>query len=628
MSDPFVCGIIPTGANEQVLKHFSDLDAMTAKYSALALDFTSELGSFQLPNLSFTVQPPSVFNYALKAPGELPALEQVNPPSIGNVPDSPDYVAVPPVTLDAQPGNAPVIPDPNFNSQPPTPYNPSFPALPTMKDVVDPQFGDRTSGILPPVPRTIVLPNAPAIDWDAIGLDVTLPVFNATPPDPKDFAFTPDAYQTQIVADVKPVIEAMLQGNSGLPAAVENAIWARAAERESQLALRAEQEANGTYASKGFTMPGGALNAAIARVRQDAQDKKVTLSRDVMIRMHEVRIEQLKFAVAQGLAYEDLFVRLYTTVQTLRLDAAKFAVNIALSVFQAYVSKFQVDSELARLQLEAKKTQIQIELGKLEGYRDELEAARLIGTLNQQDIEIYNARLNAVLTDAKIYESEIAAAKLVLDENQQLLQQAKFLIDEEMAKLQAKELEVRVYGAEIQAETAKQQAWATRAQSYVAQLGAWSTAQNVKIENARLLLAENENLTRRFEAIIEGFNAKANLVRTQSDIVVARNRTLIDGYSAQNQGNSAYNSALVEQMRGLIAALQQNVELAIKNGEINIQNSLEGKRLQEQALSTATQAIVQVLASSLSGHSTSASISDSSSASGSCSYSTSQVVTG
>lgn len=625
MSDGFfTCGIGSSGAAAEVLSHFRTLDQFTTKFVEQALTFTDKLGTFQLPNLSFTVPVVDVTKYSITAPGALPTLGAVSDKLFTDtVPTAPNYVNPNPVSLDPLVATAPEVPAPTFALAPGV-YSPTFRPPVELTDIVNPVFGDHTRSIIPPTPRNIVLPTLPVINWDAITFDTTPPAFTAVPPDARDFAFTPDTYTVKIADQVKPAILAMLNGTTGLPAAVENAIWARAAERESMLAFRAEQEAVGTDASRGFTIPSGVLNAARARVRQDAQDKRVTLSRDTMIRTHEVLIEQLKFAVAQGLAYETLFIQLYSTVQGLRLDAAKFAVNIALQVFQAFVTKFQVDAELTRLRAELARDQIQVALGKLQGYEAQLRADQIIGQLNQQDLDRYLGLLNAVLTDAKIYEAEISAAKLLIDEQSLKLQQERTQIDAELAKLQASDIEARIWSSSIQAEATKQSAWGTRAQTYVAQVQAWGTEQNVKIENLRAQIAANGDITARYEAGITGFNAKANYVRTQAELIVQNNQTAIQGYSAQTSGLSSFNLATIEQMRNHITALQQNVELAIKNGEINVQNSLEGKRLEEQALSTATQALSQLSSSALSGHSTSANIGDTSSQNYGCSYSTSQ----
>lgn len=624
----FLCSIGNSGANAQVVQQFANLDNLVTKYDAQVLNIVGELGTFALPNLSYTVQLPSVYDYSLILPGQLPSFDSVDTKGPGDAPAPPEWETVAGVVLDPPPSPAPSIPDPHFTDTAITMYQPSFPGMPVLNEVVNPVFGDHTSAIVAPIPRPITLPPTPDIDWDAIDLDVTLPVFTALPPDPADFAFVLDDYQIQILNDVKPVIESMLQGQSGLPAAVEDAIWARQGERELMLSYRAEDEVKGSYASAGFVMPGGPMNFGIARVRQDAQDKVSTLARDVMIRAHEVVISQLNFAVAQGLAYENLFVQLYTTVQNLRLEAAKFEVQIALQVFQAYVSKFQVDAQLVQLELDTKKMQIQIELGKLEEYRSFLEGQKLIGELNQQDIELYNSRLNAVKTDAEIYATEVQAAKLILDENSQIIEQTKLLIEEEVAKLNAVEVEVKIASELTQREAIKQQTWATRAQTFATEAGVWAQQENVRIENMKAELARNAEISQRYTAQIEGYRAKVDVVRTLGQLIVSNNESKTQAYSALTSGNSAYNTALTEKTKSLISSLQQNVELAIKNGEINIQNVLEGKRLEEQALSSAMQAATQVLSSALAAHHASASISDSSGVSGSCNYNTNQTVDG
>lgn len=90
-------------------------------------------------------------------------------------------------------------------------------------------------------------------------------------------------------------------GATGIPTAVENAIWQRSRERELQDAFRQESEAVTEFASRGFSLPAGVLNAQIQRIRQDAANKASTHSRDVAIKQAEIQIETIKFAVEQGI---------------------------------------------------------------------------------------------------------------------------------------------------------------------------------------------------------------------------------------------------------------------------------------------------------------------------------------
>lgn len=94
---------------------------------------------------------------------------------------------------------------------------------------------------------------------------------------------------------------AIVNGGTGIPAAIEQAIWERARAREVTEAGKLEQQAYDQFASRGFVMPPGALAARVLQVQQDASDKSVALSRDIAIRMHEVEVQQVRFAIENGL---------------------------------------------------------------------------------------------------------------------------------------------------------------------------------------------------------------------------------------------------------------------------------------------------------------------------------------
>lgn len=89
-------------------------------------------------------------------------------------------------------------------------------------------------------------------------------------------------------------------GGTGMQPAVENAIWQRDRERVILDARRAEDEAATGWAARGWALPGGVLIDNIQRVQQAASDKNSGHSRDVMIEQAKIEIENIRFAVDQG----------------------------------------------------------------------------------------------------------------------------------------------------------------------------------------------------------------------------------------------------------------------------------------------------------------------------------------
>lgn len=147
-------------------------------------------------------------------------------------------------------------------------------------------------------------------------------------------------------------------GATGIPTAVENAIWQRSRERELQDAYRQEAEANAEFASRGFSLPAGVLSAQIQRIRQDAANKASTHSRDVAIKQAEIQIETIKFAVEQGVrlrlgivqALID-FMRAKLGLYSLIKERAVSLVDAKRSLWQGAAAYYQALIAAAELQL-------------------------------------------------------------------------------------------------------------------------------------------------------------------------------------------------------------------------------------------------------------------------------------
>src|SRR3546814_9641043 len=127
--------------------------------------------------------------------------------------------------------DAPVLSTPTVDD---LPEAPTFDAeAPVINLPAAPDLFDGEAPEAPDVDFEVTLPDAPDID---------IPEFTAIPPlapiDAPDvtFSYTEDAYTRTI--DVKSVVMDMLAGNTGLPTAVEQALFARARSREDVTAQK------------------------------------------------------------------------------------------------------------------------------------------------------------------------------------------------------------------------------------------------------------------------------------------------------------------------------------------------------------------------------------------------------
>lgn len=152
------------------------------------------------------------------------------------------------------------------------------------------------------------------------------------------------------------ICDTILYGGTGIPPAIENAIWQRAREREDLEAKRMELEALTQLTTKGFTMPTGAVSARMLAVQQEAASKGASLSRDIAIKQAEMEIENIRLAVSEGIkvrvatlgAIGD-YLRAWMLPETLAVEKAKAIasakatlMNSAADYYRAAVSEAEL----------------------------------------------------------------------------------------------------------------------------------------------------------------------------------------------------------------------------------------------------------------------------------------------
>lgn len=130
------------------------------------------------------------------------------------------------------------------------------------------------------------------------------------------------------------ICDTILNGGTGLPPNIENAIWERARSREVIDARRLEQEALTQLSSRGFMIPPGVTTARLLAIQQDVADKSSTIARDTAIKHIDLIIENVKFAVSEGIKVRiatisnlSEFVKAYLLPEELALEKAKAIVS-------------------------------------------------------------------------------------------------------------------------------------------------------------------------------------------------------------------------------------------------------------------------------------------------------------
>jgi len=415
----------------------------------------------------------------------LPSAGQLPDPNQG-LPSAPTYQGVADINIPAAP-TAPAIggitadPAPVFN---PTPVTVNLPLAPApIVTGTAPSAPTLTDAPIPAAPA-LSLPTLPYID------PATLPAIAA-------FSHSEVAYTPAVADALKQQILTWLNGGTGLPAAVEQALFARAFERQEHINHREEQRIRADWASRGWQLPPGAMGKQIQAVREQGQLQTSETAREILVKAAEWEIENLRQAVAHGITFEKLLMDHFHQIASRALEAAKTRVEADVARLNAMIAAHNLTITLYEAQLKGAGFTIEV-------YKTQMEAARIHTEVSKAKIEAYKADISA-------WAEKIAARKIEFD----------------------------AYETQIKAETAKIGLLETEARAFAATVEAYKSGNDVKIQNVKIQIEQ-------LDAAIKRHNLLLDVEKTRVQTQLAKIQTQTDLYKAQLSGYGATLDAKIK----------------------------------------------------------------------------------
>jgi len=252
-----------------------------------------------------------------------------------------------------------------------------------------------------------------SVDLTQVDIGSIISDLNAQKPTPADLSYNIDAYIAPTVPTLEeiPVIltdlinsvesklsTRLVDGSTGLGADVEAAIWARARSRQELENIRRYREVEQYYASRGFSIPPGALTGQLNELLVEFARNDSYLNNDIMV--EQARLAQANENVTIELATKYVLDRILNNANVI-IASNKNKVDNFLA--QADMYKIQITTELTRLetvskvyitQLEAYKTEAQVAAIEIESKIKPLELAIKQASI-AADVELKEAELNA-----------------------------------------------------------------------------------------------------------------------------------------------------------------------------------------------------------------------------------------
>jgi hypothetical protein len=242
---------------------------------------------------------------------------------------------------------------------------------------------------------TLTLPSVPTF------IEITTPTLPNEPA--TTFAFSESAYSSDLWTQLKAKIAADLAaGGTGLGATIEADIWNRAKARTVVENGRVRDQLESGIAARGFTLPTGALQAAIAEAIIEETRANSDINEKIAIEQARLAQENNKVQLDSAIRVETLSVEENSQRQLRVLDAAKAAVSAGIEMYNGLLNgcKLQVDVKAA------------VNKGRLDNYLGQVEATKL-------ELQYITSRIDAVvksyLASAEVYKASVQAGTADLE---------------------------------------------------------------------------------------------------------------------------------------------------------------------------------------------------------------------
>lgn len=536
------------------------------------------------------------------------------------VPDAPDF-SMP--TVDAT-LNMPTF-DPGVTI--------SLPTAPASIDV-----GDLPSR--PNIDSTIVLPDSPQLlqpimeSFDAI----TIPTFTfPTLPDFTDAAPTFDmaapnvniewhepTYTSENYDLMLATVQRMIAGGTGLPDDIERQLFDKARGREDITARKAVQEAFSTFADKGFTMPPGMLAEQVNVALEQNQLAVNSLSRDIYAKVADIHVENLRQAVQQGIAAENVMVSIFNNAQQRAYEMARFTVESQLSLYNAQVGLFNTYMNAYQIKATVFKTRLDARLAELDAYRSQLEGQKVISEINAQRVQTFLAKVQALNSQVEVYKAEMQGAQIKAQVVQTQIEGYRADVGAYAEKIGAEKVRFDAYRAQVDGEVAKVGIIDANARVFASLASVESSKADIRVKVGQLAIEQNQAATQRFAAQIEQSKAVISAKVARIDAQARVLGLSIQNLSAQSDANRAKAEADIriaeQQLQSNLAGVQNQLKLY----EVGINKAIEEARLKVTAMQAAGTMAATLAGGAMAAQHVQASISSNSSESTSQSYASSE----
>lgn len=486
-----------------------------------------------------------------------------------------------------------------------------------------------------PAISDVAIPDAPSFQLpvldalDAITVPTftfpTLPTFDGVPPEFDGELPTVSAlanweepeYAPEILPDVLVTVRRMLDGQTGLPPQIEQALYERTRDRENLTARASTQEAFDTWAGRGFDMPPGMLVEQVNAAQEQAQLRINAADREIAIEVARIAVENVRQAVAQGIAAEQVLANIFNNAVQRSFEMARLRLESEIRLYDMQVSLFNAKQTAYQVAAQVFEARLRAELASLEVYKAQIEGAKAIADLNEAKVRIYAAKVDGLKAAVDIYRTQMEGARVQSELNQSRIGVYRASVEAYAAGIQARKSEFDAYEAQVRGEAAKVGIIQAQADAFAATVRAIEGKANVKV-------AKVNATVNALQARVQEFSAKAGYERekvsAQAQVANAKVGAFsadVQRFAAELQASTSANEAQIRSTDVMLRTKLAQYEISVKRYDTAMQQLIQQAAIQMDAIKAAGQMASQLAAGAMSAMHVQASVSGS----GSQSYS-------
>lgn len=423
-----------------------------------------------------------------------------------------------------------------------------------------------------------------------------------------------DRYNSALLQEMVGLLRHRLQGGTGIAPAVEQAIWDRGRAREAVAAEASVAEVMRTSEARGFAFPDGALHAALREGQRVSLAKSAELSREIAIKQAELEQANARHAIEQGVALEGQLIEYANNIEQRAFNAAQFAAQNAIEIYNALVGKYRVALEKYSTTASVYRSLIEAETAKVTAYRASVEAETAKVEINKSlieeqrlQIEVRNARIEA-------YKAELEGVQALLSVDKLKIEGFAERIRAYVAELEAETTRVEAFKAQVSADQARADIYRTQVEAHVAKINSASSTARTRAE---IYDAE----VRAFAARVQAYGTRVSAEAEKARTAVSIEGLKVDVAKLSTEQALSNNQTQIEQYKALITGYEASKQIAIQQAKLLSDNYFTLKSILADAAKVGAQVNAQMAASAYGTLHASASVSGSDSTTVGFSYS-------